>query len=398
VERSWRLAKEESLRLEFATWNGRLKEHGFNATIGQPMTDSAIAAVEAYALHDLDQSLKAIQLFKVADQGAATLALMRQAVASQFAKVRRSAAQALAERNPDHYLTKLLEFARPMPSGRTFALGVGEIWYWQDGRAMTVAMSRPSPRPFNANGDRWIFTPSSSGPASIDGRHAEAEFVRSNAVSALQAVTGKKLGDDYSAWRKVVAEITDLYLDSSTPQPTSLSRTYFDPMTLSTGEAWVYSPPRGLAVGFGFGSCFAAGTPVVTKRGVVPIDQVCIGELVLSRNVETDETSYKPVLARTLRPRVPMRRLSVGDELLLATAGHPFWTKDKGWTKAKNLSQGLSLGGEDGEVKLSSVADAEEPQQAYNLVVADFGTYFVGKSRILVHDNTPIRDAPAKAK
>ena len=40
----------------------------------------------------------------------------------------------------------------------------------------------------------------------------------------------------------------------------------------------------------------------------------------------------------------------------------------------------------------------EEPQQAYNLVVADFGTYFVGKSRVLVHDNSPIRDVPAKAK
>jgi hypothetical protein len=131
---------------------------------------------------------------------------------------------------------------------------------------------------------------------------------------------------------------------------------------------------------------------------MIPIDQVCIGELVLSRKVETGETAYKPVLARTLRPRVPMRKLTVGDETLLTTAGHPFWTTDKGWTKAKNLSQGLSLGREDGEVKLSAVADAEEPQQAYNLVVADFGTYFVGKSRLLVHDNTPIRDAPAKAK
>jgi len=27
---------------------------------------------------------------------------------------------------------------------------------------------------------------------------------------------------------------------------------------------------------------------------------------------------------------------------------------------------------------------------AYNLVVADFGTYFVGKAGLLVHDNSPV--------
>jgi hypothetical protein len=28
-------------------------------------------------------------------------------------------------------------------------------------------------------------------------------------------------------------------------------------------------------------------------------------------------------------------------------------------------------------------------EEAYNLVVADFNTYFVGETGVLVHDNTP---------
>ena len=40
----------------------------------------------------------------------------------------------------------------------------------------------------------------------------------------------------------------------------------------------------------------------------------------------------------------------------------------------------------------SSTVGRIEPRddaEAYNLVVADFGTYFVGKTGLLVHDNTP---------
>jgi len=123
----------------------------------------------------------------------------------------------------------------------------------------------------------------------------------------------------------------------------------------------------------------------------VPIDQVCVGELVLSRNAETGQTDYKPVLARMLKPRVPMQKLVVGDETVVASPSHPFFSKNGGWTKVRSLDKGNALAAEDGTVRLNGNAVAEESAQAYNLVVADFGTYFVGKNRVLVHDNTPIR-------
>jgi hypothetical protein len=135
---------------------------------------------------------------------------------------------------------------------------------------------------------------------------------------------------------------------------------------------------------------------VTTKRGLVAIDKICVGELVLSRNPETGETAYKPVLARTLKPRVPMTRLSAGGDALSATPGHFFWTDD-GWKKARELKTHSTLVGADGTATLAA-AEQTEPAQAYNLIVADFGTYFVGKNRILVHDATPIRDLPARVK
>jgi len=40
-----------------------------------------------------------------------------------------------------------------------------------------------------------------------------------------------------------------------------------------------------------------------------------------------------------------------------------------------------------GSLSIDNIEELPEPQQAYNLVVQDFNSYFVGKTGILVHDN-----------
>src|SRR3982751_3454508 len=111
--------------------------------------------------------------------------------------------------------------------------------------------------------------------------------------------------------------------------------------------------------------CFAAGTAVTTKRGLVPIDQVCIGELVLSRNPATGETTFKPVLGRTLKPRVPMRKLTAGGEPIVASPGHAFFSNG-GWVKVRDLRKDAGMTTEDGSARLAGVDDAAQPMQAYN--------------------------------
>ena len=39
-------------------------------------------------------------------------------------------------------------------------------------------------------------------------------------------------------------------------------------------------------------------------------------------------------------------------------------------------------------MRIDAIAKSDEAE-AYNLIVAEFNTYFVGKAGILVHDNTP---------
>ena len=143
------------------------------------------------------------------------------------------------------------------------------------------------------------------------------------------------------------------------------------------------------------GSCFRAGTLVWTPRGIVPIDQIQQGDLVLSANPDTGELAYRTVVDRTIRPRTEITNLQVNGETLGATLGHSIWVSGKGWVKGKDLQTGALLRG-CGEVhSLDSVIESEQAL-AYNLVVDEFHTYFVGEDKILVHDNTPITDSLLK--
>jgi hypothetical protein len=137
-------------------------------------------------------------------------------------------------------------------------------------------------------------------------------------------------------------------------------------------------------------SCFAKGTPVWTKTGQRSIESLELGDLVLAQNVETGELAYKPVIARTVRPPSPILKLSLDGEELLTTRGHPFWVAGVGWRMAKELGDAAVLHAVTGSAPLAAVEPAGE-LEAYNLVVADFNTYFVGESGVLVHDNTPRR-------
>ena len=55
---------------------------------------------------------------------------------------------------------------------------------------------------------------------------------------------------------------------------------------------------------------------------------------------------------------------------------------------AKEVAKGDRLRGVSGSFEIRSVESAGEAE-AFNLIVADFNTYFVGETGLLVHDNTP---------
>jgi hypothetical protein len=136
--------------------------------------------------------------------------------------------------------------------------------------------------------------------------------------------------------------------------------------------------------------CFVKGTPVWTKTGPKPIETLTAGDLVLSQNVNSGEIAFKPVLARTLRPSGPVVKIDTLGDKLFATRGHPFWVDGAGWQMSKELEPGAQLHCITGSSPVEAIEPAPDAE-TFNLVVADFNTYFVGVNGILVHDNVPRR-------
>lgn len=137
-----------------------------------------------------------------------------------------------------------------------------------------------------------------------------------------------------------------------------------------------------------YGSCFVAGTPVNTLRGMRAIETLQPGDMVLSRDIRTGELGDRPVIAATTRVPAKTVILQVDDEELHATTSHLLWGRGKGWVKAGDIQPGdLMHSASVPAVVVSVTPDAVLP--THNLIVADTHAYFVGASRVLAHDLLP---------
>jgi hypothetical protein len=129
---------------------------------------------------------------------------------------------------------------------------------------------------------------------------------------------------------------------------------------------------------------------VWTKTGRKAIETIEAGDLVLSQNVDTGELKYKTVLRRTQRPAGPLLNISTDRDELRVTGGHVLWVAGVGWRMAKELGDDAVLHSVSKPLVVRSAKPAADGE-AYNLIVADFNTYFVGESGVLAHDITPRR-------
>jgi hypothetical protein len=136
-----------------------------------------------------------------------------------------------------------------------------------------------------------------------------------------------------------------------------------------------------------FAECLVAGTPVWTASGLVAVEKIKVGDMVLSQNAESGELALKPVLRTTIRPRGQTVKFTAGQESFGSSGGHVFWVSGDGWKKASELRSGMVLHACGSPARVTSV-ESGQVAETYNLVVADFSTYFIGKQKILSHDFT----------
>jgi hypothetical protein len=200
---------------------------------------------------------------------------------------------------------------------------------------------------------------------------------------ALEQTSGQMLGRDPADWQAWWQTHNETHTEKPLYfgyYPTSSSYvTYFQPLTE--------------------GSCFDAGTPVWTETGLVPVESVEVGDRVLSQDLDSGELTYKLVLRTTaLPPTSDTVRVVVDAESVDMTKAHVVWVNGQGWRMAKELEPGDLLHGVGGAKEVDGVDELPPELEVYNLVVADFNTFFVGESGLLVHDITYVtRRRPSTA-
>jgi hypothetical protein len=149
--------------------------------------------------------------------------------------------------------------------------------------------------------------------------------------------------------------------------------------------------------------CFAAGAPVHTDHGEIPIEKIKIGDEVLSRNSATGKDEYEPVEALTPIHKNMLLDLGIEGERepLRPSVDHPFWTRrgdaaDGQWIEARNLKLGDLLEIPDGNWRrITAITPVANEQTVYNFTVAKDHDYFVGETGFLVHnENCPCANGP----
>lgn len=423
----WR-RKLDELRRNLGTTAPALAAHQIERVQAE-LTADAVPAVELVLGTDSEPAARAgVQLLGSLGHHTAAAALARQAVLSPWPDVRAAAATQLQTRPRDHYVPLLLSaMSTPVESRYQALVANGRLLYrhefvreTQDQRHAavwdTVTVRRAGWGGLSS-GDWALAEPSAESlssnpsPAAVPARAVAAtqatayvrewmrlrqnqtiEALNERVCEALRMATGETLPSTPTAWWSWWDSENEVALTG--PKPTELRyqqevRSYADagPGGSSPSSGRRSSPPPGRA------ECFVAGTTVWTIAGPVGIEQIRVGDLVLSQDPDTGELAFQPVVQTSERapePLLQIRLVTRNKGLLEGSGGHPLWVAGEGWVKLRDLRSGMVLHGVDAPAVISEVAEGST-QPTYNLVVSEFHSYVVGPARVLCHDNTPRR-------
>ena len=218
----------------------------------------------------------------------------------------------------------------------------------------------------------------------IEGYNAPIHAWNERITSTLVEVTGLALGPERAKW-------TDWYVDQLGYRSRVASTSDRKPAFVTevfAGELPPFPVPvEDVVLSHTRMSCFGVGTPVHTPSGLVPIEQIAVGDLVLSMDTDTGGLSYEPVLVVHHNPPGATTEVTAGGETITASVFHRFWRAGRGWAMARDLSEGDRLRSLAGTAAVESVTSGAE-QPVYNLDVAGGRSFFVGEAGLLVHDNS----------
>jgi len=379
---------------------------------------AAVLAVESVLCRHSEKmaeyGIRALADIKTHD---ASRALARQAVFSPSERIRRMAAEKLRGREMFGYVPALLGAMGSRiqtkaglytaPNGRlTYrhmfvreGQGHNEVSVFETEYRNTVLSAKSAAEVFAA---RHILNQQRQLDATMKARAFEVNVARQNAAiqqfngrvgEALTVATGETRKPSPEEWWKWWNDRNEVFYKGAKPVKASYRRTevaYADPFRGNYGPEQSdsntrVSRPRPSRRGRY--ECLVGGTPVWTNTGPVAIEKIQPGDMVLSQDPETGELAYKPVLRTTIRAAGPLVKIRADEATIRCSGGHPFWVAGKGWVKAREMELGMPLHAVEGTLQVFSV-EQEGNEKTYNLIVADFHTYFATGAMILSHDNT----------
>jgi hypothetical protein len=321
------------------------------------------------------QQLFAVDLYDRIDSPQASQDLLRFVAFDRSDEVRQAAFDALMGRDPKEVIEPLIGLMHtpmgvevregPDPDSVTH-LRVEDEDAVMNKHYVPITRNNPLLRP---TGRRTVRGQLNHDLQRINVRNGRRQALNESARSILTALTGKDLGPSPDSWKKWLAE----------EQGYVYARPYATPKRQFTR---IYVGLRG--------SCFAQGTLVRTLLGPRPIETLSAGDLVLSQDPTTGALSYQAVTVAYHNPPSATLTIGIGTDEIAATPIHRFWRVGKGWALARDLKPGDPIR------VLGSVARVTrvEPsvvQPVFNLEVPGGHDYFVGRSGVLVHDNTAVQ-------
>jgi hypothetical protein len=131
---------------------------------------------------------------------------------------------------------------------------------------------------------------------------------------------------------------------------------------------------------------------VLTPEGERPIEDLRVGDLVEGRDPETGLMGAFPVAHTFVRTAPTLVDVELVDargrrSVIRGTPEHRFWTLDRGWVQAGDLSNEEALTDFDGaEVHAAWVSPVPLEAPVYNIEVARAHAYFVGSTHALAHN------------
>ncbi len=406
----WR-PKVEAI-LKGLTQRGELKRNAAKEKLAAIKDGSAVLALETIlSARGSELSLLVLKTLDAMEDNEATLSIARHAVQSPWPQVRQAASQMLKSHTKDVYVPSMLSaMYTPVQTRMELYAGPGGRMcyrhsFFREGQSekQLMVMETAYKRIARVDGDRRDAEERALTDIQRSALNAEQAALQENLrtqefntriADALATATGEKLPASPEAWWQWWNEYNEVFVEGQkqirtleqTREVKIVDRVSPDAITASGGGQG--NSQRGLQGRRAYPmDCLAAGTLIWTANGLMAVDKIQVGDMVLSKDAESGELAYKPVLRTTVRPKSILVKLLAGTQAIETSGGHPFWVSGEGWTKARELEPGMELHTVAGSTQISKIERSRE-EQTYNLIVADFNTYFIGEAKILSHDNT----------